>query len=541
MIHRVLTAMALAIALMPGGFWLRAQQEETRALPGLLPPGALLYLEAKDFRNLLNRWNVSTEKKNWVASDNFGVLSRSRLVQRLGQAQDEFTSVAGLPIQFNLLNEIAGTRAAFAFYDLANLKFVYIARLESSRLKTNGLWRSRAKYEPRQTAGVPFYVKSDPASHRSVAFASYKNWFIVATAEDRMAQTLALLSGAKAASLNSESWFSNVVKRSSSQGDLRLVYNLDALLPTPQFRTYWIQRNGSELKAFTSGMADLFENQNAFEEQRILVRREGAPALPPAPSIAEVLRYTPPASSLYRAWSLPDRALLTQVLQQVVFASAPREQSLDRFAPQVATEASETGSGSDFETRIDQEPMQRAQSASVAAVADTLMRMQPTAMVHIQVTTLLGDNVFVIPQSAAVIECKHADRAALDKSLQASTTILQTGSLDPLNISVFGNTVILARLNIARSDTAPQFPAGTTYAAVFDKSIEWPRYKQLFGVIDRTPMNPEAVTAPNAPTFFSGNIRSLGDTLSRLQRVSITAQDTTSETRETIRYEMSAP
>jgi hypothetical protein len=538
---KLCAAATLGIALSLGGLWLRAQQEETRALPSLVPPGALLYLEAKNFQNLLNEWNLSAEKKNWLASANFGVLSRSRLVQRLGQAQDEFASVAGLPIHFNLLEEVAGSRAAFAFYDLPNLRFVYIAKVQPSSLNKNQLWRTRAKYQPRQTAGIPFYVKTDPASHRSVAFATYQNWFILATAEDRMAQTLALLSGAKAASLENEPWFSSTVKRSDAQGDLRLVYNLDALLPTPQFRTYWIQRNASELKAFTSGMADLFERQKGFEERRILVRREGTAAPPSAPSIAGVLSYVPATNSLYRAWSLPDRSLVTEVLQQVVFGAPAGGQTLDRLAPQVSGEASDVGSGSDFETRIDEQPLHRAQAASISQAADAVIGMQPTAMVHIQATSVLGDDVFVIPASAAVIECQHADRALLEASLQASTTVLQTGSLDPLSVSFSGNTIILSRMKIARSDAAPQFPAGTTYAAVFDKSIEWPHYRRLFGVIDRNPMNPEASPAPNAPTFFSGNIRSLGDTLSRLQRASIAAQDSATETRETIDYEMSPP
>lgn len=538
----VLSASVTAvIALTLGGFWLRAQQEETRSLPSLLPSGALLYLEAKNFQSVLNQWNLSTEKKSWLASENFEILSRSRLLQRLGQAQDEFASVAGLPVQFNLLNEVAGSRSAFAFYDLPSLGFVYITQLDSSHLNTNQLWRSRTKYESRQAAGIPFFVKSDPASHRSVAFARYKNWFVVGTAEERMARTLALISGARAAALENEPWFSSVTKQSAGQGDLRLVYNLDALLSTPQFRTYWIQRNSSELKAFMAGVADLFERQRGFEEQRVLVRREGAQALATAPSIAEILHYIPAASSLYRIWAHPDHAIVSDVLQQVVFGAPAGNPTLDRFAPQVTGQASESGSNADFETRVDEPPPRRAEAQSIAQLVEVVTGMQPVAMAHIQIMTVLGDNVFLIPQSATVIECQKADRAALGRALQASTNILETGSLDPLNVAVSGNTIILSRMNITRSEASTQFPAGTTYAAVFDKSVEWPRYKQLFGVIDRNAMNPEAPPSANSPTFFAGNIRSLGDTLSRLQRVSITAQDGATERRETLRYEMSTP
>ena len=532
----------LLISFAFGTIWLSGQQSDDRQLAALFPAGALLYLEAKDLRGLVTQWSSSNEKRAWLSSDNFGILSRSRLVQRLGEARDQFATVAGIPVAFNLLEELSGSRSAFAFYDLANLKFVYLTNLQSSRLDASELWRSRTKYQQRSVAGTPFYLDSDAASHRTIAFARFKDWFIISTAEEQMARTLALVSGSQGAALSTEPWFSDVTTQARLQGDLRLVYHLDALLPTPQFRTYWLQQNTSALKEFTSGTADLFNNPNVFEEQRVLLRRTPETLSSSAPSLSSVLQYVPPSSSLSRAWVAPDRSLLTETLQQVVLGESVTGAALDRMAPQISLENPNAGVGSDFETRIDQPPFRKAQSESVRALADAVMNMQPVELLHVQATVPLNDNVFVTPQSGVVIECLRPDRVTLEQSLSSVTGILRTGSLDPLHVSLSGNALILARLPIARATgTAWHIPQGATYAAMFDRRVEWPRYKQLFNLIDRTAKNPETTPGQNTPAFFSGNVQSLGEVFSPVQRASIIAQGESSQVRETIRYELSAP
>jgi len=348
----VLTSTAAVLAAGTS-FWLHAQAADVRPVPSLMPPGALLCLEAKDFGSLLTSWNRSSEKRRWRASTNYQVISLSRLVQRLAQAQDEFSAVAGIPIGMNLANQVAGTRSGFAFYNLSGLSFVYITQLPATRVEATALWRGRTRYQSREVAGVPFYVKSNEAGERSVAFTSYKDWFVISTDENRMAETLVLLSGAKAASLATESWFTQAGKQMQTQGDLRLVYNLKALLAAPQFRTYWIQRNASELKPFAAGISDLFESQTGFEEHRILLRSTETPAPAADSSLGEALAYAPSDSSLYRAWSMPNTRQLRDTVQQVISGERPTTELYNAPAPEVTPEAGAAGSEADLEIRID--------------------------------------------------------------------------------------------------------------------------------------------------------------------------------------------
>jgi len=63
-------------------------------LPSLLPEGALLSIEARDFSLLLRDWNSSEEKRAWLSSDNHAAFSNSRLFERLSQAQfDELRQI----------------------------------------------------------------------------------------------------------------------------------------------------------------------------------------------------------------------------------------------------------------------------------------------------------------------------------------------------------------------------------------------------------------------------------------------------------------
>ncbi len=387
---RLTAALSIAAGLLAASLWLHAQLSDTRPLASLLPPGALLYLEAKNFHGLVDEWNASPEKARWLKSTNYDTVSRSRLIQRLSQAQEEFARVAGIPVGMPLLGQVAGGRSAFAFYNLSAVTFVYISELPQSRLENTNLWRGRAAYQPRQVAGIAFYVKAGENGTRTVAFASYKDWLVLATDENRMAETLVLLSGQKAASIATEPWYTSATKASATPGDLRLVYHLTPLLATPQFRTYWLQRNVSELKQFSAGISDLFDRSDAFEEQRVLLRATEIPAPPLDSSLSDALAYAPLQASLHRAWSMPDRAHISEVLQQVIFGERPTSTAFNAPAPKVTPEAGAVGTESDLEVRIDEPPFQRASEDSVAPLVNAVIAMQPTALLHVQTTVVLA-------------------------------------------------------------------------------------------------------------------------------------------------------
>ena len=131
------------------------------ALAAMLPEGALLSIEARDFGSLLKDWDGSKEKRTWLTSDNYSDFSNSRLFSRLSQAQDEFSAAADLATDESLLKTVAGKESCLGLYDIGNLEFVYVTKMGSQAIESTPLWQTRAKFEQRTEAGTPFYVRKD--------------------------------------------------------------------------------------------------------------------------------------------------------------------------------------------------------------------------------------------------------------------------------------------------------------------------------------------------------------------------------------------
>ncbi|MGC2659646.1 MAG: hypothetical protein WA324_16935 [Bryobacteraceae bacterium] len=533
---RPLLTTALLVAV-PLGWWLRAQiAAVVPPLASNLPPGALVYLEAKDFGKLLGEWNNSTEKAKWVGSPNYAELSRSRLIGRLQQAQGEFEKAAGVSPEMKLLQQVAGTQSAFAFYNIGALKFVYLTHIGHQAIESGDLWKQRAQYQPREAAGIAFYIKQDQGTGRTLAFATKDDVFVMTTDESLMASTLALLAGQPAPSLAKEEWFETLTT-GKPQGDLRLVYDLRTTAKTPQFRTYWIQENETELKEYATGVSDLFETSAGFEEHRILVRAQQSAAPAASSDLASLVSTVTPGDSLYRAWSRPTKNQLSAALRQVIYGDAPPPNPfVGQTAPQASAEFSHPSYSPSLETHINQPPVSKDLSKPIDAVLDAITAMDPTALLHVQSTVALPDGVFVVPESAVLIACAHADATAAQTALRDMLgAALESGGLDPLIVRVQGNVLELMRGQGLIGPSSAQAPSTTEiYAAGYNHAAEWPKYTRLFRLLDtQTSGGPQGT-----PAFFSTNVQSLGDALSRLQRASLERTDNGNGIAETVTYEM---
>ncbi len=153
-----------ALAVMM--FWAFAQPAP-QPMSSMFPAGALLYLEAKDFGALLADWNGSAEKRDWLASANYDGFSRSELFLKLGDAQTQFATAAGVPPDYALLTSVAGSNSAIAMYDIGKLEFLYVTHVPSARAMTTSLWKARGTYQTRHSGNADYFVKEDkPSSSR---------------------------------------------------------------------------------------------------------------------------------------------------------------------------------------------------------------------------------------------------------------------------------------------------------------------------------------------------------------------------------------
>jgi len=541
-----------------------------------VPAGPLLYLEAKDFSTLLADWNSSSQKKQWVESSNYEVFSRSRLFLRLHGAGDQFAAAAGLPPDMDFLSQVAGTRSAVALYDIGNLQFLYITYLPSAKSMQTSLWQTRAKFEPRSAGGVNFYLRRDPESQREVAFAVSGDYLLLATREDLLAGALQLMSGSSHGddrhgddrSVESEPWWSQSAAASAAPGDLRMVMNLEKIVPSPYFRTYWVQQNITDLSQYSAAISDLFRSGKQYREDRVLLRK-ASPATASSgdgyEAAADLVRLVPDSVGVYEAKANPAPDACFDLLETKLLAPHLGPAPPSQLAPQVAITSGETGSGSDLETRIDidQSPVHHpVTTQNTTALQELFSKTHILASLQVQSTEPDRPGVFVRIHSAVVLTAASDwNEANVESALiefvrpgltasqfgvawQQKSSYRQLDGLWPLAVSVRGKYLlisddpnlieaVLSNFNRKSEAKPAAFLAGLNHAR------ERANFARFSNLVDRPNQSQFNATGDSErrPQFFSQNIASLSSTLAGVTAERIAVRAEGDKLLQTVTYE----
>ncbi|MGA7557361.1 MAG: hypothetical protein WBW01_12000 [Terriglobales bacterium] len=582
-----------ALALVCAGIGRAAYEAAQPLQPPLskyVPAGALLYLEAQDFSSLLEDWNSSAEKKQWLATSNYEVFSRSRLFLRLKGASDQFAAAAGFPPNMNFLSQVAGTHSALALYDIGNLEFLYVTYLPSAKSMQTTLWQTRAKFEPRSAGGVTFYVRRDPESQKEVAFAVSGDYLLLATREDLLAAALQLVSGtqgdaklsAQARTIESEPWWSQSQASAGPTGDLRMVMNLEKIVPSPYFRTYWVQQNITDMKQYSAAVSDLFRSRKEYREERILLRKTSPPPMPAEGSeaAADLVRLVPESAGVYEAKANPSSDSCFDLIETKLLAPHLGPAPASEIAPQVQLTSGETGSGSDLETRIDRAAVERpVVPQSTSALKDLFDKTQILASLRIQTTQVQTteaqstqsqsnehdqSGVFVRIHSAIVltaasdwnetrVQSTLADfvRPGLTASgygvaWQQKSGYAELDGLWPLATSVRGRYLLVAddpgllEAILANFKQKPNLKAAVLVAG-FNHEREQSNFARLVALVDRPSVaqfsgSANAYSNDRQPQFFAENMASLSRTLTAVSAERIMVRVEGDKVLQTVTY-----
>jgi hypothetical protein len=537
----------------------------SRPLDQVVPEGALLYLETKDFSRLLQEWDRSPEKAKWLESETYNVFSESHLFLRLGRFYKHFATAAGVPPDTAFIADAAGRESALALYDIGKLEFLYITHLPSSSFLNSDLWQSRNKFQPRSAGSATFFTRKDEDSGQVVAFAVAGDYLLLATREDLVAKALQLLDNQPVRSIQQEEWFAKVVAGApASSGDLRMVLNLEKIAVTPHFRSYWIQQNITDMQGYTSAVSDLYRQGRVYREERILWRKGDSNAdSKPAEIVDNLLRMVPGDSGFYQA-TLTDPQLATNVVEQKILAPPFAVTQTQNQAPQVALTNGETGSEADLEIRIDAAPVHSPKDNSSSELRRQFEKANAQAYLVVQGTRRNSDNVLMTVPTAMVIEAsqdwdlpalQQAVQGELSPSLTASTLGLawrevnQAGGyfeldgLHPLQLAVRGRLLyisnqaeMLSAVLQARNTSAEQ--QGVHYAAGFNHQRERQNFYEVTDTIDKAAPAPPTY-GRKEPRFFSQNITSFSRTLARLESEKVVVREVENKVFQTVTYQWS--
>ena len=560
----VLAAALCSFALM---LWLFAQTPPSSPpqISRFIPTGPALYLEARNFGALLNDWNGSNTKQLWLKSDNFEVFSRSRLFLKLQRAQAEFAAAAGIPADMDLLSNVAGTESAVAIYDIGQLEFLYITHLSTEKFAGGALWKTRGNYQPRRSSGIDYYIKTDPASKRTAGFAVAKDYVVLATREDILAGALALIAGQNQSSVADQGWFSASTRQAQSQGDLRMVMNLEMLTRSPHFRSYWIQQNITDLKQYSAGISDASQASGQLREDRVLLRGSEIKPEWNEPAVAELMHLASSEAGIVRAWASPSGAEAFDLIRRKILAPHPAAAPVSKLAPVVALNGGETGDESDLETHIDEPPLQTGTPEVGIELRKLIDGSKIQAMLYAASTRVQPDGVFVGADSAvALLNDSDWDSTAVRNAIAAgiarlvsigdlgahwnsrgsgSASYSELDGLLPLAVAVRGRLLVVATSTpllesmLAGSSQSNASSANARYAAIYRHSRELVNFIKMTRLIDNPLVKPSSSDAPE-PSFFSGNIASLGSSLAAIDSESIIVHDSGAMVTQNLVYQL---
>ncbi|HYP15366.1 MAG TPA: hypothetical protein VEQ63_15670 [Bryobacteraceae bacterium] len=521
----------IAFAMVPAVLWLVAQSlQPTVALPQIFPGGAVLYIEAKDLASLLRDWHSSAEKKLWRASANYQVFSRTVLIGRLTEAQSEFSDAAGFLPEMSFADSVAGGQTALAIYDIGNLEFLYVTRLDLSQATKTVLFRNRSSYETRNSGGHEYLVRTN--GKRTVAFASVNGLLMLATRESLVSGALYLLAQRGGAAISAEAWYREATAVAARQGDLRMVLNMPGLLQSTYFRSYWLHRNASELRPFSAGIVDLYRESGTVREERSFLRPSPAESMMEREAaVRQLAALVPQDEGFFRVWASSSNAEAATLIRSKIVSPGPQTSAEVRTAGVAESADVRAGDPSDLETSIDQPPLDMPADDQMLGLNRLIEGNEVQAIAHIQSSRNGSDGVLVNNETAIAM---HGARDWADVRLP-NAEVHRSGRL----LIIANRPEILKRVT-ARIG-APPAQEAASYIARYQHARELGPFERMMRMVDLGSTRPESVFnsgVTGQPEFFSGNVTSLGRTLERLHSVSVQSRDDGTRVQHQVLYRL---
>jgi hypothetical protein len=427
-----------------------------------------------------------------------------------------------------------------------------------------------------------FYVKTtggiddgsgDKNSQRTFAFAASGDYFLLATREDLLAGALALMQNQNEQALDKDGWFAEVTQASTKSGegpgDLRMVLDLSRLVPSPYFRSYWVQQNITDMGNYRAAISDLYRTRIEFHEERVLLPNSPEDASAEQSDLGEIRTLVPEGAGFYRAESSPAVERVLETIDSRLLSRKVADYADRTVAPEVETSA-QAGAGDDLETRIDAPPAAiPPKGGELAGLRRLLEAEQPDTMLVVDKSASQSDGVFVGYHSAVVLESQKpwsaSDiEAAIDQALAPPLTAGTLGiewkqssgkqayfALDgiaPLAFAIDGRycmisddaemlSAMMRKTRAAKLSPgqAPVMVSGFNHEA---ERVNFARATHLMdGAITSTNTEADSDGSGQTPQFFSSNVASLSSTFAAMRGEEVSEYWKSGALHQTVRYE----
>jgi hypothetical protein len=350
--------LSLLTALMLGA--LLHQSDGQQVLPltqqlklaGVMPKGALLYIQARDLSALMKKWLASPVRKDFYGSPSFDAFSRSHLYVKLQNRKADFDQALGFSIGEDRLAELAGGASALSVYDIGKLELVFVTEIPSVKAVQSTMFKAAPQFEQKSASGVPYYlheVTTDGGRlNQQFCFAYSGGKLIVATTEGLMVRALTAATAGSKESLLSDVMATGTPAAGFSAHDVTLWLDQGKLNKNRHFINYWIYHNTADnednsISNIESGLIDLEFASDGMRERRWFVLKTGDGPQPAGKSgisaedTSALLRFAPPGVGMAEVKGpLRSNQDLGEAASRVLFGKLPDESATGTGTPNTA-------------------------------------------------------------------------------------------------------------------------------------------------------------------------------------------------------------
>lgn len=524
------------------------------------PREALIYVQIADLPAFIKLWNESKLNEKYTTSTNFDWFQSEHLGLKLASRWSEFNAAAGFPIDLETVAKLANNQAAIAVYDIGKLEFVFVAPVSEEIFAATKFVQSKDKFsEETLDDGTTIYraaVEADRGRQKQeLIFTNVKGRFVLATSEKLLMQTLNNINGKGAKNrLIDEPAFRVLSEKTAPHTGVVWV-NQTALNGDYYFKHYWLMSNVKELQNIRAGMFDFEMQEGKLIENRRFLLNETVSVAPIANARAnEILALLPENIPFYKLRKADSKAI-DEAVKTTIFDRQEKENKAGRqdYFPSDDGYTSDDyeSLGEKFDEAIDEvdddETIQK--QAADFDFSPSLQSANPQAVLTFTAPKMLPAPRFVEFRRAAIFNLaaptnfnQTAFESAVEQNLAAQVLIASPNiklnwetknennrSWRELNLPRLGQTVSYAMRGDEMvltndSDFLRDFltTGKSKPAEISDRSfaeltvINLDRRKDAYDEIFN-----KFADESETGTFFTGNIASLLDSISEVERIEI--------------------
>jgi len=528
------------------------------------PRGALVYLQVSDLPAFIKLWDESKFKEKYTASENFREFKNGHLGLKLAKRWQEFNAASGFPIDFETLGGLTENRASIALYDIGKLEFVFIAPVSDEIFAATKFVQNQDKFSTETLEdGTIIYranVEADRGRQKQeLIFTSLKGRFLLATSEKLLAQTLNNINGKESKNrLSAEPSF-NILSEKIEPHTATVWVNQTALNDDYYFKHYWLMPETEKLENIRAGIFDFEMQEGKFIERRRFLLNQAIDSSPLAPAqTAGMLSYMPENIPFYRLQSADFRTI-DEAIENTLFSpqetkAIERRRRFYNYSFDDYDEYSYNNYnylGEKFDEAIDEDDENKRveRRATDIDFSRLIQAANPQAVLTFTRPEVLPAPMFVEFRRGAIFRLaapagfkRDSFESAIEKSLSArvmisapdiklrwETKIEKNTSWRELQLPMLGWKIIYALrggdliltdntdflseiLDAASSQTneKPNSPLDKLTVLNLDRKEE--AYDKVFALLSKNKA---------ANSFFTGNVKSLLDSVSDVKKIEI--------------------